>query len=922
MFSNHAVRTAKRLWGPNWEKAFSPEEQDTNHPSSPYDAFQVFRESFSQRQIQEIPLTEESLSRLAAQGHWTGVVELAQKLEESMTMRSQLYNVTDAPTLPSCFTVPPSDKLVSGVCGTTVTVEGLKGNNDVTENTDLLHSCFASNTASEKERQKDGEEQENDEVVLEQWLEEHRPGIRGFLRHLLSHPRILLADPDLTVWHREWVNRLPYRTAQAQAWWKMKQYTRSASLLLDFVEVETNEEVEISDRGRSLPRNQAHLSASSSISTSLSETFLHPTTGYSIVPFSLRYMTALLPFYLDPQSEEGEKRLTRLLQISNSEGEDENGNQSSEVEREVLHLIHIAHLFIPSSSWYAHHRTVSPSARMRKTSGGGVQRGPHFPSEEVFFRKKNDSHRTFPLEEDSHHSMLSSHTKVIPSASPEKGNASRQRAADRLFLVLYAEAQSLIQLRWIARRQRLLAALAFVRYSQRRVSLAVDAYRESFEEERKKWAIATARVEETTSTISAKRHKFTNMPMLSGVPRLLPFFSFSSERYGGAQHKNNQLNSSNATTSNSIARVTDACLLFSVSPCIFLLFRLLRQACFSLQLGNRRSAQDIQNSISELATNWGDLGKEQHEDRVRHLKHLLSLLTTSAASTDSSKNDVSSFSSASTHFLSKKMDLTVWASRSFFAVFQNFLTLLQQLLKGFFAMSSESFEAGIQQFSNVAEDAQRVIRLWMDDYTKTAKASLKESKEQPKNAEMKAEIPNRSEEKKTEDRAMALSEDACCFAGWYPTEPFALESSPKENECSPVFSSGRFLSPQDVEDEILNPWIRALEKEEKVALEAVHRLRSYAQISHITSLLYTPFINNEVNASTISQPDALPSKVGAQLRHYLRLNPCGLVHEDSFLFVASRWFLFASEGQKQADELTDVMELMGAERAALSNLRE
>lgn len=923
MFSNHAVRTAKRLWGPNWEKAFSPEEQDTNHSSS-YDTFQVFRESFSQRQIQEIPSTEESLSILAAQGHWTAVVELAQKLEESMTMGSQLYNVSDSPTLPSCFTVPPSDELVRDKYGTTASGgEGVKGNINVTDNTDLLPSCLESNAASEKVRPKEGEEQENSEEVLEQWLEEHRSGVRGFLAHLLSHPRILLADPDLTVWQREWVNRLPYRTAQVQAWWKMKQYARSASLLSDFVEVEEIDAVEDGDRGNSLPQKQTLLSASSSTSTSPSDTFLHPTTGFSIVPFSLRYMNALLPFHLDPQSEDGEKRLTRLLKISHSEEEEDKGNQRSEVEREVHHLVYIAHLLIPSSSWYTHHRTLSPSALVRKTNGGGAQSGPHLPLDEDFLRKQSSSLRKPPTEEDSYHLMVSSHAKSIPSTSTEKSNTYRQRAADRLFLVLHAEAQSLVQFRWIARRQRLLAALAFVRYSQRRVSLAVDAYRESFEEETKKWAIATARVTETKSTTRAIRSKFTHMPLFSGIPRLLPFFSFRNDRWKDPHHQHNELHTKDDTSSTSITRVSGASFLFSVAPCILLLFRLLRQACFSLQLGNRCSAQDIENCIRQLATDWGGLGQEQHDRRVGYLKHLLTLWTDSAASTDSSKNDESSSpSSVSTHSLREKMNLTFWASRSFLAVFQNFLTLLQSLLKGFIAMSSEKFEAGIPQLSNVAADAQHVIRLWMDEYAKAAKSNVAESMEQPKDAEMKAEISTRKVRRKSDDRAMALCEDPRRFTGLHPTEPCAFESTSKTDAWSPIFSSGCLPSPQIMEDEILNPWIRALEKEEKVALVAVHRLRSYAQISHITSLLYTPFTNNDAIAPTILQPEALSTTVGAQLRHYLRLNPFGLVHEDSFLFLASRWFLFTGEGKKHADELMDVMELMGAERAALPNPRE
>lgn len=921
MFSTYAIQTANELWGPKWEETFSLRRQEAESSFQHYDAFQVFRHSFSQRQMKELPSTEESLCQLAAQGHWTAVTELAQKLEESMIMGSHLYSVSDALAPPSCFLHFPPE-LLRDTKSAAFTGEGHSSLENVA-NAELAFSTPLKSVASEVKEGVSGREDEFQEV-MGNWLDEQLPAIRDFLQYVLSHPRLLLADPDLAVCHREWVNRLPFRTAQVQAWWKMKQYKRSVPLLSDFTEYTGKETLNTDGSGGNLEVQMGKERAVGAHSSSpFAQTFLHPTTHWNIIPFSLRYMNALLPFYLDPNSEESVKRLSALLQRSGGDEkcDEEDRNVTSDVEIEVTHLLHVAHVFIPSSSWYVHSRAHRPSTTLWETSSGvpgGVQRH----AGESLFGNQSRNSKEVPTEHASHPLAPCSDTNSFTSAHlMGKGKEwRRQVAADSLYELLKAEAQWLVESRWVTRRQRLLSTLAFVRYSQRRVSVSLDAYRGWFKEEAMKWTIASTRVA-GKSCVKKPSRKFVNSPKFLPIPRVLPLFHSSSGIYKSKSGNSTNLNH---TIGEAMMDVTAASLLFALAPVIFILFHLLRQACFSLQLGNRYSAKEIQICIGQLAHYWEKLAKEQHDRRVTYLSQTMTAFNAAAGSC-LARGEVG-FSFASLQSLRNKVDLVLRTSRSLSVVFGNFLSLLQDLLEGFFAMSSERFEMGIHQFSGVAERAQEAVQQWMEEFASTTK--LDRTREEGTEAEAKEK--GAETVRKQHRRGETYSEGSVWNGdpkSVSPTEDHASVDSSAAPSAAPhpfpcPFSSGSLPSPKRIEEEILDPWIGAMEREEAVTLEAVHRLRTHAQISHLTSLPYISFTTNEASAFTISQPAALAAKVNDALRKYLTLNPCGLAREDSFLFVASRWFLFSGGARKQTNDLVDVMELVVAERAALPSIEE
>lgn len=167
-----------------------------------------------------------------------------------------------------------------------------------------------------------------------------REDVRAFLQHLLREPRCLLKDRHLTAPQRQHVARFPYLAARVQALWQMRLYDRTAPLLQDFMKDDM-------DDGET--KEEERLSPSPSATQ-----WFHPVTMGSLVPFSLRLMSATLPYYVqvaskDPNSTNAlkgvrlaERRLVDLLDASDKT-----------LEGEIVHLLYTARLFFPSSALQA-----------------------------------------------------------------------------------------------------------------------------------------------------------------------------------------------------------------------------------------------------------------------------------------------------------------------------------------------------------------------------------------------------------------------------------------------------------------------------------------------------------------------------------------------------------------------------------------
>lgn len=120
-----------------------------------------------------------------------------------------------------------------------------------------------------------------------------------------SHREQHHEDPEMPREQRGWMRRFPLITAEIQALWMMGQYAQVKEICRAVGDVE--------ERGSSRRHSTSSSNVGGGAGVAGAGRFIHPRTHKNIVPFSFRFLAAIIPYYVDQDAETAEGNLSRLL---------------------------------------------------------------------------------------------------------------------------------------------------------------------------------------------------------------------------------------------------------------------------------------------------------------------------------------------------------------------------------------------------------------------------------------------------------------------------------------------------------------------------------------------------------------------------------------------------------------------------------